>query len=168
MYGKLDEKVGDSIIGKWPENLQPLWRDAQAVAATADGRAIFDIQDIGCRFYTYISTMYWRWRPPPRPEEFTVLDRVNLIGATAVEGPVLPGPTDFIAFHDIPIRHGMTVGELARMFTASAATTQICRLSKSVSAHEDRCSIDGSAVDEPVAQQELTQAMLYRHRFTER
>ena len=47
---------------------------------------------------------------------FVVLDRVNPIGGAIVEGPVLEGKTDFVGIHDIAIRHGMTVGELAKMF----------------------------------------------------
>jgi len=45
-----------------------------------------------------------------------VLDRVNPIGGEVVEGPVLEGKTDFVGIHDIAIRHGMTIGELAKMF----------------------------------------------------
>jgi uncharacterized protein YbbC (DUF1343 family) len=47
---------------------------------------------------------------------FVVLDRVNPIGGAIVEGPVLEGKTDFVGIHDIAVRHGMTVGELAKMF----------------------------------------------------
>jgi len=45
-----------------------------------------------------------------------VLDRVNPIGGEVVEGPMLEGPSDFVAFHPLPIRHGKTVGELAELF----------------------------------------------------
>ena len=48
--------------------------------------------------------------------KFIVLDRANPINGIDVEGPVLQGGTDFVGFHSIPIRHGMTVGELALMF----------------------------------------------------
>ena len=120
LYGKLDEKVGDStdansglkIFSLYGENRKPT--PAQLAGLDA---LIFDIQDIGCRFYTYISTMGLAMEAAAEAGvKFIVLDRVNPIGATAVEGPVRLGPTDFIAFHDIPVRHGMTVGELARMF----------------------------------------------------
>jgi len=122
LYGKLDEKVGDStdsksglkIFSLYGETRKPL----QGQLAELDA-LIFDIQDIGCRFYTYISTMGLAMEAAAEAGvKFIVLDRVNPIGATVVEGPVRLGPTDFIAFHDIPIRHGMTVGELARMFNS--------------------------------------------------
>ncbi len=79
---------------------------------------IFDIQDIGCRFYTYISTMGLAMEAAgDAGVKFMVLDRVNPIGAKIVDGPVRSGEgNDFVAFHDIPVQHGMTVGELARMF----------------------------------------------------
>ena len=78
---------------------------------------VFDIQDIGCRFYTYVSTMGLCMEAATRAGvEFTVLDRINPIGGLAVEGPVLKTGQTFTGFHSIPLRHGMTVGELARMF----------------------------------------------------
>ena len=78
---------------------------------------VFDIQDIGTRFYTYISTMELAMEAAAEAKvRFVVLDRVNPIGGEVVEGPVLEGKTDFVGIHDIAIRHGMTVGELAKMF----------------------------------------------------
>lgn len=78
---------------------------------------VFDIQDIGCRFYTYISTMGLCMEAAAKSGvRFVVLDRINPINGSAVQGPVHHGDQEFIAFHSIPLRHGMTVGELARMF----------------------------------------------------
>jgi uncharacterized protein YbbC (DUF1343 family) len=79
---------------------------------------VFDIQDIGTRFYTYISTMGLAMRAAAeRDIRFVVLDRPNPIGGEAVAGPVLDaGRESFVAFHRLPVRHGMTIGELARMF----------------------------------------------------
>lgn len=79
---------------------------------------VFDIQDIGCRFYTYVSTMGLAMEAAGEAGmEFIVLDRVNPIGGVVVDGPIRTGEgNDFVAFHDIPVQHGMTVGELARMF----------------------------------------------------
>src|SRR6185369_8806222 len=78
---------------------------------------VFDIQDIGTRFYTYISTMELAMEAAAEAKvRFVVLDRVNPIGGEVVEGPVLEGKTDFVGIHDIAVRHGMTVGELAKMF----------------------------------------------------
>ncbi|MCB1206431.1 MAG: DUF1343 domain-containing protein, partial [Verrucomicrobiae bacterium] len=81
---------------------------------------VFDIQDIGCRFYTYVSTMGLAMEAAREAGiRFVVLDRVNPLGGIVVDGPVRSGEgNDFVAFHDIPVQHGMTVGELARMFNA--------------------------------------------------
>lgn len=81
---------------------------------------VFDIQDIGCRFYTYVSTMGLAMEAAKEAGiRFVVLDRVNPIGGVIVDGPVRTGEgNDFVAFHEIPVQHGMTTGELARMFNA--------------------------------------------------
>ena len=79
---------------------------------------VFDIQDIGTRFYTYISTMGYAMQAAAEyGVRFVVLDRPNPINGVDVAGPVLDdGKQSFVGFHRIPVRHGMTVGELARMF----------------------------------------------------
>jgi uncharacterized protein YbbC (DUF1343 family) len=78
---------------------------------------VFDIQDIGTRFYTYISTMGLAMEAAAEANvKFIVLDRVNPISGEVVEGPLLEGKTDFVGWHPLPIRHGKTVGELARQF----------------------------------------------------
>lgn len=79
---------------------------------------VFDIQDIGARYYTYVSTMGEAMRAAAEHElRFVVLDRPNPIGGAEVEGPVLDaGKESFVGFHRLPVRHGMTVGELASMF----------------------------------------------------
>jgi len=78
---------------------------------------VFDIQDVGVRYYTYIATMGLAMEAAAAAHiKFIVLDRVNPIGGVAHEGPLLHGEEAFIAWHSLPIRHGMTVGELARMF----------------------------------------------------
>lgn len=81
---------------------------------------VFDIQDIGCRFYTYVSTLGLALEAAAEHGvAFVVLDRPVPLGGDVVEGPVLdPGRRSFVGFHEIPVRHGMTVGELARMFAA--------------------------------------------------
>jgi uncharacterized protein YbbC (DUF1343 family) len=79
---------------------------------------IFDIQDVGARPYTYVSTMaYVMQSAAAAGKEIWVLDRPNPIGGTLVEGPVLdPKFASFVGLYAIPERHGMTVGELARLF----------------------------------------------------
>ena len=78
---------------------------------------VFDMQDVGARFYTYISTMALCLEAAAENDlEFYVLDRPNPIGGR-VEGPVLEmSQRSFVGIHPIALRHGMTVGELARMF----------------------------------------------------
>jgi uncharacterized protein YbbC (DUF1343 family)/CubicO group peptidase (beta-lactamase class C family) len=79
---------------------------------------VFDIQDVGARFYTYMSTMAWAMEAAGENDlKFVVLDRPNPIGGVAVEGPVADaGRESFVGCHTMPVRHGMTVGELARMY----------------------------------------------------
>jgi len=81
---------------------------------------VFDIQDIGTRFYTYLSTMGNAMRAAAENNlRFVVLDRPNPINGIDVAGPVLDkGSESFVGFHQLPVRHGMTAGELARMFNA--------------------------------------------------
>jgi uncharacterized protein YbbC (DUF1343 family) len=76
---------------------------------------IYDIQDVGVRFYTYISTLLEAMKAASRQRiPFMVLDRPNPIGGDRVEGPVLePGFESFVGIHRLPIRYGMTAGELA-------------------------------------------------------
>lgn len=78
---------------------------------------LFDIQDVGVRFYTYIATMLDAMRAAARNKiPFIVLDRPNPIGGHRVEGPILEVELkSFVGIHPIPIRHGMTVGELAKL-----------------------------------------------------
>ena len=79
---------------------------------------VFDIQDAGTRFYTYISTMGYAMEAASQKKiAFYVLDRPNPITASLVQGPVMDRDLkSFNGYFPLPIRHGMTVGELARMF----------------------------------------------------
>lgn len=79
---------------------------------------VFDIQDIGARFYTYISTMKNAMETAAETgKTFYVLDRPNPITGVKVEGPMLDKDLiSFVGSAEIPVRHGMTAGELARMF----------------------------------------------------
>lgn len=84
---------------------------------------VYDIQDIGARFYTYESTLgYFLEAAAKAGKEMVVLDRPNPIGGAFVEGPVAdPGRESFVSYGQTPVRHGMTMGELARMFNAERA-----------------------------------------------
>ena len=79
---------------------------------------VFDIQDVGARFYTYMTTMGYALEAAAKHKiPFYVLDRPNPITGVHVEGPMLdPGLASFIAYMPMPLRHGMTAGELAKMF----------------------------------------------------
>ena len=81
---------------------------------------IYDIQDIGVRFYTYESTMgYFLEAAAKAGKEIVILDRPNPIGGVFVQGPVADaGRESFVDYGQTPIRHGMTIGELARMFNS--------------------------------------------------
>lgn len=81
---------------------------------------VFDIQDIGCRFYTYVSTLgNVLEAADAHGLRVVVLDRPNPVMGMATEGP-LPDANalSFVAYHPIPIRHGLTLGELARLIHA--------------------------------------------------
>jgi len=78
---------------------------------------LFDIQDIGARYYTYVSTMALAMQAAAQNGlPFVVLDRPNPIGGALVQGNVLePEHSSFVGLYPVPMRHGMTAGELARM-----------------------------------------------------
>ncbi|HZU28576.1 MAG TPA: exo-beta-N-acetylmuramidase NamZ domain-containing protein [Bryobacteraceae bacterium] len=78
---------------------------------------VFDIQDVGARFYTYSCTMIYAMEEAAREHlRFVVLDRPNPITGVHVEGPVLDRDLEsFVGCAEIPVRHGMTMGELANM-----------------------------------------------------
>ena len=87
---------------------------------------VFDLQDVGVRFYTYASTMKRAMKvAADKHLRFVVLDRPNPLGGVSVQGPVLDTAKDhgtsartFVNHHPLPIRHGMTMGELAQLFAA--------------------------------------------------
>jgi uncharacterized protein YbbC (DUF1343 family) len=84
---------------------------------------VYDIQDIGARFYTYESTLgYFLEAAAKAGKGIFVLDRPNPIGGAYVQGPIAdPGRESFVSYWRTPVRHGMTVGELARMFNSERA-----------------------------------------------
>ncbi len=80
---------------------------------------VFDIQDVGTRVYTYVATMAYAMQAAAEQGiKFIVLDRPNPVTGTIMEGPVLdfPAYSSFIGLYPVPLRHGMTVGELALLF----------------------------------------------------
>ncbi len=89
---------------------------------------VFDVQDVGARYYTFIYTMALGMEScGEQGLEFMVLDRPNPIGGVQVEGPVLdPAFRSFVGLFPLAIRHGLTVGELARYFSGECGVE--CRL----------------------------------------
>ncbi|RPJ49662.1 MAG: DUF1343 domain-containing protein [Acidobacteria bacterium] len=83
---------------------------------------LYDIQDVGVRFYTYLSTLYETMRSAAaKGIPLVVLDRPNPIDARRVQGVMLEsGRESFVGIYRIPMRYGMTVGELARLMNAEA------------------------------------------------
>jgi uncharacterized protein YbbC (DUF1343 family)/CubicO group peptidase (beta-lactamase class C family) len=121
--GTVDENVADSIdtVSGLPiHSLYGETRKPKPEQLAGLDALVFDIQDIGARYYTYMATMGMALEAAAAAHvKFVVLDRVNPIGGSAVEGPVLAQPADgapLIAWHSLPIRYGMTAGELAGMF----------------------------------------------------
>jgi uncharacterized protein YbbC (DUF1343 family) len=121
--GELDEKVGDAVDAKTGLPVYSLYGERRKpTAETLKGvdTLVYDIQDIGCRFYTYISTLGLVLEAAKEHGlRVVVLDRPNPIGGVAVEGPVRDaGRGSFVAYHELPVRHGLTVGELAVLFNS--------------------------------------------------
>ena len=119
--GELDEKVGDTNDEKTGLPVYSLYgQRTKPTAAQLRGidTIVYDIQDAGCRFYTYISTLGAILEAAKENNiRVIVLDRPNPIGGVAVEGPIRDaGRESFVGYHELPLRHGMTVGELAMMF----------------------------------------------------
>lgn len=124
LFGKLDvpliENTEDSATGIKVFSLYGNTRKPTAEMLAGIDTLVFDIQDIGTRFYTYISTMGEAMKVAAEFKlKFVVLDRPNPINGITVSGPVLDeGRQSFVGFHRLPIRHAMTIGELASLFKA--------------------------------------------------
>ncbi len=106
-----DSKTGIPLISLYGKKKKPLASDLAGL-----DYVLFDIQDVGARFYTYISSMsYVMEACAENKVRFIVLDRPNPNGHF-VDGPVLnPSYSSFVGLHQIPVVHGMTVGEYAQM-----------------------------------------------------
>ena len=104
-----------SLYGDGPESLRPRLEQLEGLDTL-----IFDVQDVGSRYYTFAATLFYAMDAAARANvAVLVLDRPNPIGGLAVEGPsVRPGFESFVGGHPMPIRHGLTVGELARLYRA--------------------------------------------------
>ncbi|MEZ4938014.1 MAG: DUF1343 domain-containing protein [Crocinitomicaceae bacterium] len=106
-----DAKTGIRIVSLYGKNKKPKAEDMDSLDVI-----LFDIQDVGVRFYTYISTMHYVMQAcAEKGKKFIVLDRPNPNGHY-VDGPVLdPKLQSFVGMHPVPIVHGMTICEYAQM-----------------------------------------------------
>jgi len=123
LLGNVDRKVASGFDQRTPVPIFSLYgetrRPTKEMLQGLD-ILVFDIQDIGVRFYTYITTMAYAMEEAAKAGiRFMVLDRPNPLNGIAVEGPVLEyHRLSFTGYFPLPVRHGMTVGELARLFNA--------------------------------------------------
>ncbi|UQA62610.1 exo-beta-N-acetylmuramidase NamZ domain-containing protein [Polyangium aurulentum] len=121
--GDVDRAIGDGVDKPTGLPVHSLYgktrRPTEEQLAGID-TLVYDLQDAGARFYTYTTTLGYALEEAGRRKmKVVVLDRPNPIGGLAVEGPLLdPGRESFIGYHAIPVRHGMTLGELGRLFNA--------------------------------------------------
>lgn len=102
-----------SLYGATPDTLKPRTEDLDGLDCL-----IFDLQDVGARYYTFAATMFYAMETASSVGcSFLVLDRPNPLGGERVEGPsIQDGYESFVGAYPLPIRHGMTVAELARLF----------------------------------------------------
>ena len=110
--GSVDERTGLPVHSLYGETRTPTAEMLEGVEVL-----LFDIQDVGARYYTYLSTMALAMEAAGEHGiPFVVLDRPNPIGGDPVQGNVLdPGFASFVGLYPIPMRHGLTAGEFARM-----------------------------------------------------
>ena len=126
LSGQFDEKVasgrhaatGLPVYSLYGKNLRPTAAMLQGLDAL-----VYDIQDVGARFYTYITTMAYAMEAASAAGlDFYVLDRPDPITASMVQGPVLdPDLKSYIGYFPLPVRYGMTAGELAQLFNREKA-----------------------------------------------
>jgi uncharacterized protein YbbC (DUF1343 family) len=121
---EIDIKTGIPIISLYGENKKPKKKDLEDVDII-----VFDIQDVGARFYTYISTLHYVLETASEENiKVIVLDRPNPNGHY-IDGPVLEEEyKSFVGMHPIPIVHGMTIGEYAKMIIGEKWIEKKCDL----------------------------------------
>ena len=109
----VDPNTGMPVYSLYGDTLRPTKQMLNGVDAL-----VFDLQDAGVRFYTYITTMAYAMEAAAQQGiDFYVLDRPNPINGAMVQGPILdPDMKSFTGYFPLPLRHGMTIGELAELF----------------------------------------------------
>jgi uncharacterized protein YbbC (DUF1343 family)/CubicO group peptidase (beta-lactamase class C family) len=108
-----DEQTGLPIFSLYGESRRPKAEQLKNIDAL-----VYDIQDVGVRFYTYITTLGYVMEEAGKAKlPIFVLDRPNPINGNDVEGPIADADKlSFTAYHTLPVRHGLTMGELARLY----------------------------------------------------
>jgi len=108
-----DEQTGLPIFSLYGESRRPTAEQLKGLDAL-----VYDIQDVGVRFYTYIATLGYVMEEASKAKlPIFVLDRPNPINGADVEGPIADADKlSFTAYHTLPVRHGLTIGELARLY----------------------------------------------------
>ena len=121
---EIDEKTGIPIISLYGKNKKPSPKQLEEIDIL-----LFDIQDVGARFYTYISTLHYLMEAAAENDiKVIVLDRPNPNGHY-LDGPILEnGFVSFVGMHPVPIVHGMTIGEYARMINDENWIIEKCDL----------------------------------------
>lgn len=111
IQSSVDAKTGIPIVSLYGSNKKPTAAQLKGIDVI-----LFDIQDVGCRFYTYISTLHYVMEAAAENQiDVIVLDRPNPNGYF-IDGPVLePAYRSFVGMHCVPVVHGMTIGEYAAM-----------------------------------------------------
>jgi uncharacterized protein YbbC (DUF1343 family) len=121
--GHADEKISSSKDASTGLPIYSLYGDllrpTDEMLAGLDA-LLFDVQDAGVRFYTYTTTMAYCMEEAAKHNiAFFVLDRPNPLGGEIVEGPMLdPDKISFVGYYPLPIRYGLTIGELAQLFNS--------------------------------------------------
>jgi uncharacterized protein YbbC (DUF1343 family) len=120
----VDNRTGLEIVSLYGKNKKPDAKYLQSLDLV-----IFDIQDVGVRFYTYISTLHYVMEACAEEKvPMIILDRPNPNGHY-VDGPVLkPEFKSFVGLHPIPLVHGLTIGELAKMINGEKWIEKECEL----------------------------------------
>jgi uncharacterized protein YbbC (DUF1343 family) len=127
-----DRRTGipvSSLYGGSFESLTPAAADLADVDVL-----VIDLQDVGSRYYTYVWTMALAMEAAARARvTVVVVDRPNPLGGVEVEsGPLLPGFHSFVGLGAVPVRHGLTIGEIARMVRAGIPGDRAGRFGKAI------------------------------------
>lgn len=132
LYGQTHQPPGDMLtnIDEYMRSFdtQHTGKQVESGMIQSVDVMVFDLQDVGTRVYTYVATMAYAMQACAEAGiPFIVLDRPNPINGVGMEGPLLEFPqySSFIGIYPIPLRHGMTAGELAQLFNAKFLTKKV-------------------------------------------